>query len=156
MVSPMAPKSQNRIFETTPVLSDNRRIRAVTAKHASDSAPAKKISRRGIQSIEIGFGILDVLCSANTPIPLRIIAEKAHMPVANVHNYLVSFQNVGVVIQEPDTGFYGLGNYAITLGLAALQQFDVQKVARPIMAEIGALTGNSVYLGVWVLAPDEN
>ena len=145
----MAKKSENHISETTRALSANRRIPIVSAKQIVIKIPVKKLSRRGIQSIEIGFGILNVLCKANGPIPLRIIAEKAHMPVANVHNYLVSFQNVGVVVQESDTGFYGLGNYAITLGIAALQQFDVQKVARPIMAEIGALTGHSVFLGVW-------
>lgn len=115
----------------------------------SDLALLKKPARRGIQSIEIGFSILDVLCKANGPLPLRRIAQKCDMAVANVHNYLVSFQKVGVVMQEPDTGFYGLGNYAITLGTAALQQFDVQKVARPVMAELGAITGYSVFLGVW-------
>lgn len=115
----------------------------------SDLTLSKKPPRRGIQSIEIGFSILDVLCKANGPLPLRRIAQKCDMAVANVHNYLVSFQKVGVVMQEPDTGFYGLGNYAITLGTAALQQFDVQKVARPVMAELGATTGYSVFLGVW-------
>jgi len=115
----------------------------------SDLALSKKPTRRGIQSIEIGFSILDVLCKANGPVPLRRIAQQCDMAVANVHNYLVSFQKVGVVMQEPDTGFYGLGNYAITLGTAALQQFDVQKVARPVMAELGAVTGYSVFLGVW-------
>ena len=34
-------------------------------------------------------------------------------------------------------------------GTVALQQFDVQKVARPVMAELGATTGYSVFLGVW-------
>lgn len=115
----------------------------------ADSALSKKPVRRGIQSIEIGFSILEVLRQANGPLPLRSIAHKCNMAVANVHNYMVSFQNVGVVMQEPDTGFYGLGNYAISLGIAALQQFDVQKVARPLMAELGAMTGYSVFLGVW-------
>lgn len=108
-----------------------------------------KNGRRGIQSIETGFNILEVLRAAGGPIPLRTIAARCEMPVANVHNYLVSFQNVGVVVQESDTGFYGLGHYAIKLGTAALQQFDVHKVARPAMAELGAETGHSVFLGVW-------
>ncbi|WP_150589027.1 IclR family transcriptional regulator [Pandoraea eparura] len=127
------------------------KIRKAARKHVTEDGvvDAGKSPRRGIQSIEIGFAILEVLRMAAGPIPLRTIAARCEMPVANVHNYLVSFQNVGVVVQEPDTGFYGLGQYAIKLGTAALQQFDVHKVARPAMAELGALTGLSVFLGVW-------
>lgn len=106
-------------------------------------------SRRGIQSIEIGFRILDVLVKAGGPIALKMIAERADMPVANVHNYLVSFQKVGIVVQEQDTSYYGLGPYALRLGIAAIQQFDVHKVARPVMAELSSRTGLSVFLGVW-------
>ncbi len=71
------------------------------------------------------------------------------MPVANVHNYLVSFLNVGMATQEGDTGFYGLGPYALKLGLAAVHQFDVHKVARPVMADLCRRTNYSVFLGVW-------
>lgn len=109
----------------------------------------RETKRRGIQSIEIGFGILEVLVKAGGPIALKTIAERSAMPVANVHNYLVSFQKVGVVVQEKDTGYYGLGAYALRLGIAAIQQFDVHKVARPVMAELSAKTGFSAFLGVW-------
>lgn len=118
-----------------------------------EDAPATQVqmrpARRGIQSIETGFGILDVLCKAGTPIPLRSIAEQADLTVANTHYYLVSFQKVGVVLQDRDTGHYGLGSSALKLGMAALQQFDVYKVARPIMVDISIQTGHTVFLGVW-------
>jgi DNA-binding IclR family transcriptional regulator len=113
-----------------------------------DEAAAPK-TRRGIQSIEVGFGILDVLRLSGGPIPLRQIAERTGLAVANVHYYLVSFQAVGVVRQEPDTGFYGLGPYALRLGMAALEQFDVYTAARPVMAELAATLGHTVFLGVW-------
>ncbi len=71
------------------------------------------------------------------------------MAVANAHNYLVSFQTVGVVVQEADSGFYGLGRYALRLGVAAMRQFDINKVARPYMTDLGTVTGYSVFLGVW-------
>lgn len=51
----------------------------------SDLTLSKKPTGRGIQSIEIGFSILDVLCKANGPLPLRRIAQKCDMAVANVH-----------------------------------------------------------------------
>jgi DNA-binding IclR family transcriptional regulator len=61
----------------------------------------------------------------------------------------VSFQAVGVIRQEPDTGFYGLGSYALKLGMAALEQFDVFTAARPVMADLAATVGHTVFLGVW-------
>ena len=113
----------------------------------SEQAPAA--ARRGIQSIEVGFRILDVIRKAGHPLPLKEIADACELTVPNVHYYLVSFQKVGVVQQHADTGHYGLGPYALRLGLAALEQFDVFTTARPIMAEVAAITGHTVFLGVW-------
>jgi len=109
------------------------------------SAPA----RRGIQSIETGFRILDALRRSGRPLQLKEIAEATRLSLANVHYYLVSFQNVGMVRQEADTARYALGPGALRLGLAALEQFDVFTAARPIMAELAELTGQTVFLGVW-------
>ena len=106
-------------------------------------------ARRGIQSIEVGFRILDVIRQTGRPMPLKEIADACELTVPNVHYYLVSFQKVGVVQQHADTGHYGLGPYALRLGLAALEQFDVFTTARPIMAEVAAATGHTVFLGVW-------
>jgi len=113
----------------------------------TEQAPAA--ARRGIQSIEVGFRILDVIRKAGRPLPLKEIADACELTVPNVHYYLVSFQKVGVVQQHADTGHYGLGPYALRLGLAALEQFDVFTTARPIMAEVAAITGHTVFLGVW-------
>ncbi|MGE8657944.1 MAG: IclR family transcriptional regulator [Achromobacter sp.] len=120
---------------------------ANTAKSDSERAPAS--GRRGIQSIEVGFRILDVIRKAGRPTPLKEIADACDLTVPNVHYYLVSFQKVGLVQQQADTGHYGLGPYALRLGLAALEQFDVFSSARPIMEEVAAITGHTVFLGVW-------
>lgn len=109
----------------------------------------KSTQQRGIQSVEIGFSILDVLLRAGRALPLNKIAEGTGLTVANVHYYLVSFQRVGVVLQEPDTGHYGLGSYALKLGVSALEQFDVYKLARSAMADLSEHTGHTVFLGVW-------
>lgn len=122
------------------------------ARRAIDDGTAedkKSPARRGIQSIQIGFRILDYLRSAGRPVPLKLIAAGTGMTVANVHYYMVSFQEVGIVRQDADTGFYALGSYALKLGMAALEQFDVFTVARPVMAELAAAVGHTVFLGVW-------
>ncbi|CAB3714651.1 MULTISPECIES: IclR family transcriptional regulator [Achromobacter] len=118
-------------------------------KVEKDTEKTPTAARRGIQSIEVGFRILDLIRKTGRPLPLKEIADACELTVPNVHYYLVSFQKVGVVQQHADTGHYGLGPYALRLGLAALEQFDVFTSARPIMAEVAAVTGHTVFLGVW-------
>ncbi|CEJ12049.1 Acetate operon repressor [bacterium YEK0313] len=121
----------------------------LAAGKTAKAAPADRPGRRGIQSIEIGFRILDYLLTALRPVPLKMIAAGTGMSAANVHYYLVSFQAVGIVRQETDTGCYALGPYALKLGMAAIEQFDVFTAARPVMAELATTIGHTVFLGVW-------
>lgn len=109
----------------------------------------KKTARRGIQSIETGFRILDVLRNTSRPLPLKKIAEESNTSVANAHYYLVSFQNVGIVRQDEDSSQYSLGPYALALGLAALEQFDIFSVAKPLMQDLVTEIEHTVFLGVW-------
>lgn len=136
------------IIRCVEAMPDNTTKPRKATKQAAEPAAAKA-NQRGIQSVETGFAILDVLLRAGTPLPLSRIAEQAQLTVANTHYYLVSFQRVGVVQQDNDTGHYGLGSYALKLGVAALEQFDVYKLARPAMVDISAQTGHTVFLGLW-------
>lgn len=117
-------------------------------KVAKEAGKTERPGRRGIQSIEIGFKILDYLRTALRPVPLKMIAAGTGMSAANVHYYLVSFQAVGIVRQE-DTGCYALGPYALKLGMAAIEQFDVFTAARPVMTDLANALGQTVFLGVW-------
>lgn len=114
----------------------------------ADGKPERS-GRRGIQSIEVGFRILDTLRTVLRPVPLKVIAAETGLSAASAHYYLVSFQAVGIVRQEEDTGCYALGPYALKLGMAAIEQFDVFAVARPAMAELADSLGQTVFLGVW-------
>ena len=71
------------------------------------------------------------------------------MPGGSVHPYLVSLSRVGLVRQEATTGRYGLGPYAVQLGLAGIRQLDVFEAAKPILTDLRDETGLSVYLSVW-------
>jgi DNA-binding IclR family transcriptional regulator len=112
--------------------------------------PAKTSSdRKGIQSIEIGFRIVDFLVNAGKPVPLKDIAKGTSIAPSNLNFYLVSLVKVGIASQEQSTGFYGLGPYTLKLGLAGLEQFDILAVARDRMVDLANSLGHSVFLGVW-------
>nr|WP_198148589.1 IclR family transcriptional regulator [Sphingomonas sp. Y57] len=106
-------------------------------------------SRRRVQSIEVGFRVLRVLRMAEGALPLREIASRAGMPPSKVHLYLVSFVREAMAYQDPKTGHYGLGSFAIQLGLAAIRQLDVVELASDVIADLRDRTDCAIYLSLW-------
>lgn len=106
-------------------------------------------SRRRVQSIEVGFRVLRVLRMSEGPLPLRDIASRAGMPPSKVHLYLVSFVRENMAYQDAQTGHYGLGSFAIQLGLAAVRQLDVVALAADALTELRDQTDCAVYLSLW-------
>ena len=105
--------------------------------------------RQGIQSIEVGFRLLDVLAKNNRPMMLRDIAKGAGMAAAKAHRYLVSFMRIGIVEQDPGTGRYDLGAYALELGLAGFGRLDPVRLAGPVLDNLGEQIQETVALAVW-------
>ena len=112
-------------------------------------SPRSARTSRSIQSIEIGFEILRAIEEKSKPLTLGEIARAVDMPGGSVHPYLVSLSRVGIVRQEASTGRYGLGPYAVQLGLAGIRQLDVFEASKPILTDLRDETGLSIYLSVW-------
>ncbi|WP_414450908.1 IclR family transcriptional regulator [Burkholderia sp. 22PA0099] len=111
--------------------------------------PAEEKVRSGIQSIEVGFRLLDVLTQEPRAMMLRDLAQRAQMSPAKAHRYLVSFQRLGVVAQDPVSGRYELGGFALQLGLARLARVDGVKLARVALAALRDERDLTVGIAVW-------
>ena len=105
--------------------------------------------RAGIQSVEVGFALLDALARASGPLMLRDLAAAAGMSAAKAHRYLVSFQRLQLVTQDTGTTRYDLGPAALKLGLASLSRLDAVKLARERVAGLVESLGHTVALAVW-------
>lgn len=114
-----------------------------TAEDAEPRGP------RGIQSIEVGGQLLLALAHHGRPLPLKDLAREAGMVPAKAHPYLVSFQKVGLVAQDPASGHYGLGPLALQMGLIGLQQYDPLRLATPLIEELAEALGLTVALAMW-------
>ena len=99
-------------------------------------SPRSARTSRSIQSIEIGFEILRAIEEKSKPLTLGEIARAVDMPGGSVHPYLVSLSRAGIVRQEASTGRYGLGPYAVQLGLAGIRQLDVFEASKPILTDL--------------------
>jgi DNA-binding IclR family transcriptional regulator len=98
---------------------------------AADDAPA---SRRGIQSVEIGFRVLAALAAEPQPSTLGAVAKRSGLSASQAHRYLASLIASGMAHQDASSGRYDLGPQAIQVGLAALARTDVFAEADPMIA----------------------
>ena len=81
-------------------------------------------SKHGVQSLEIGMGILRAMMDGQRSMMLKDIAAAADMPASKAHRYLVSLIRAGLVEQDPMSSRYDLGPLALNLGLVALDRLD--------------------------------
>lgn len=104
---------------------------------------------KGIQSVEVGGRLLLALAAQGAPMMLRDLANAAGMPPTKAHPYLVSFGQIGLIEQDPTTGWYRLGAFALRLGLMGLQQCEAVRLAAASMVELKARTRHTVTLAMW-------
>ena len=93
--------------------------------------------------------LLRVLADHGAPMMLRDLAREAGMPAAKAHRYLVSFVRTGLATQDPISGRYDLGHFALDLGLASLARLDAVRVATPVLEALGEEIGETVAVAVW-------
>lgn len=110
---------------------------------------ASDVTGRGVQSIEVGGRILAVMVQAGRPLMLRDLASRADVTPAQAHAYLVSFRKLGLVEQDPATGRYQLGPFALQLGLARMRVSNPLRLAGEAAAALAAELGLMVTITVW-------
>ena len=106
-------------------------------------------ARQGIQSIEIGALLLDVLSEATGPLALKDLAARAGMSSSKAHKYLVSLARIGMAEQHPASGRYDLGPIALKLGLAALSRRDSIRYTMEAAIDLNARHDLTVMVTIW-------
>lgn len=74
------------------------------------------------------------------------LAKKAGMASAKAHPYLVSYGNLGLIQQDPVSGRYELGPFALQMGLISLQRSDPVRAAIPMIETLSQQTGHTIAL----------
>lgn len=145
------PRNAAAPADPDPAAADD--LADIDAHENADAHDAAEVGeeklRSGIQSIEVGFRLLDVLASEPRAMMLRDLARRAGMSPAKAHRYLVSFLRLGMVAQDPLSGRYELGGFALQLGLARLARVDGVKLARIALAELHDTLDVTLGIAVW-------
>ena len=108
----------------------------------------KKAKRRGIQSIDTGIRLLEVLEKSDGPLALKELSARAELDPSSAHRYLASFVRCGLVRQEPDSR-YDFGPLALHMGLAAVRRLDPVQLTEQALPALVAETGYTALLTVW-------
>jgi DNA-binding IclR family transcriptional regulator len=109
---------------------------------------AKKRKRRGIQSIDTGIRLLEVLENSDGPLALKDLSARSELDPSSAHRYLASFVRCGLVRQEADSR-YDFGPLALQIGLAAMRRIEPVQLAEQTLPELVAATGYTALLAVW-------
>lgn len=105
--------------------------------------------KHGVQSLEIGMGILRAMVKGQRAMMLKDIAAAADMPASKAHRYLVSLIRAGLVEQDPMTSRYDLGAFALNIGLVAIDRLDRIRLGLAAIAELRDQINETTALAVW-------
>jgi DNA-binding IclR family transcriptional regulator len=110
---------------------------------------AMRDQRKGIQSVEHGVKLLEALVNSRKAMPLKMLAATAGMSASMAHRYLASFIRAGLAEQNPTSGHYDLGTFALRLGLAALNRTDSMQIADDEFGQLVDRVDVDGHISIW-------
>jgi DNA-binding IclR family transcriptional regulator len=108
----------------------------------------RKRGSRGIQSIDTGTRLLEVLEKADGPLALKELSAGADLDPSSAHRYLASFVRCGLVRQDNDSR-YDFGPLALHIGLAAVRRLEPIQLIERELPTLVKETGLTALLCVW-------
>ena len=124
------------------------------ANNPVDKPISANKTQSGVQSLEVGLSILDVLIDYNEPMMLKDIAQAIEMHPAKCHRYLVSLIRTNYA-RKLDDGRYGLGdrvNSLAALGAMGHTGFNSNHILERlnhIANDIQKMTNCAVQIAKW-------
>ena len=118
------------------------------SENLTDHSTTTTKNQGGVQSLEIGLSVLDVLIDHNEPMMLKDIAQAIQMHPAKCHRYLVSLIRKSYARQLSD-GRYGLGNRVNALAHTGFNQNNILERLTHIANEIKDTLNCGVQIAKW-------
>ncbi len=101
-----------------------------------------------IQSVVVAGQIIEALAAAGQPMRLTALANQLGEAKAKMHRHLSTLKFLGFVDQDAQTECYRLGPKLVHIGQAAVDQFDLRRLAEPYMTRLRDLTRQTVVLSM--------
>lgn len=105
--------------------------------------------KRRINSISVGFRLIDILAASAQPRTLTEVSRLAGMPTSQAQLYMNSFVAEGLVEQDRATLKYKLGPFSLQLGMSALNSLEPTELAHKKLLELTDATQKSGHVSIW-------
>jgi DNA-binding IclR family transcriptional regulator len=109
----------------------------------------EKESKHGVQSLEVGAGVLRAVVDGHRSMMLKEIAAAADIPASKAHRYLVSLIRAGLIEQDSATSRYSLGPFALNIGLVAIDRLDRIRLGLTAISELRDEINETTAIAVW-------
>src|SRR5215470_9546773 len=113
----------------------------------SIESPAATRSPYFVEAVDRALNLL-LTVSQEADLGVSEIARRSGDGKARAFRLLHTLEARGFLTRSENGVGYRLGVAALALGNAAAEQFDIVRLSRPMMAELGAKTGETVQLRV--------
>jgi len=100
----------------------------------------------GVQAIERGCSVLDLLGSGKESYSLRDLSNEMNLPKPTVHRILSTFCRFGYVMQDDISKEYRLGFRLVELGQAVLNGIRLRREAQPFLHKLATQVQETVHL----------
>jgi DNA-binding IclR family transcriptional regulator len=119
----------------------------MSGTETTEIAPRRQ---RGVGSLETGGAILRHLARAQAPMMLRDLADALGIRAAQLHPYMVSLREIGLV-EQTERGLYALGPFALELGLSRLRSQNAYRETLRRVPALAEALDLMVAVSVWGL-----
>jgi DNA-binding IclR family transcriptional regulator len=103
---------------------------------------------RPVAAVERAIALLDVLADGGGPRGVNELARTLGVHASTVSRLLGTLAAAGLVEREAASGRYRLGLRAALWGNAAVAGRDLRELARPLLAELAEITGETATLSL--------
>jgi DNA-binding IclR family transcriptional regulator len=104
--------------------------------------------RGGVPAARQALAVLQALARAPGPAPAGALARDLGLPRSTVYGLLTELCAAGFVVHLPEERRYGLGVSAFEIGSAYMRQEPLARLARPVLARLVDVVGQSAHLAV--------
>ena len=102
-----------------------------------------------IQSLLMGFSVIDIVLKNGAPIKFNEIHQKSNFTKSNLSKYLNTLLSLDILFRDPESGLFSPGSKILEYGMQALNQEDVITKTTSTLEEINLQTSETTLLAVW-------
>ena len=109
----------------------------------------KPSTTKVIQSLLVGYELLELVAASEKPLKFNEIYEQTKMSKSNLHKYLHTLTSVGLLYRDRSNGLYTLGSKLVEYGMKAVNQENMMERVMPFLQEINQASKSTVLLTSW-------